>query len=43
MSGSWHQDQFNAVNSIMDQGDEGFTGIEDSLNRTAWAYTRGSN
>ncbi|WP_434449293.1 hypothetical protein [Lentzea sp. E54] len=75
MSGSWHQDQFNAVNSLMDQGgnpagmfgvgpdgvggtaddedvdfhedvlnpNEGFTGIEDSLNRTAWAYTRGSN
>ncbi|GGU26878.1 hypothetical protein [Lentzea flava] len=75
MSGSWHQDQFNAVDSLMDQGgnpkgmfgvgpdgvggtaddidvdfqedvlnpNEGFTGIEDSLNRTAWAYTRGSN
>ncbi|MDX8034073.1 hypothetical protein SK803_27975 [Lentzea sp. BCCO 10_0856] len=22
---------------------EGFTGVEDTLNRTAWAYTRGSN
>lgn len=75
MSGSWHQDQFNALDSIMDQGgnpkgmfgvgpdgiggtaddldvdfhedvlnpNEGFTGIEDSLNRTAWAYTRGAN
>jgi hypothetical protein len=75
MSGSWHQDQFNALDSIMDQGgnpkgmfgvgpdsiggtaddidvdfqedvlnpNEGFSGIEDSLNRTAWAYTRGSN
>lgn len=75
MSGSWHQDQFNALDSLMDQGgnpkgmfgvgpdgvggtaddidvdfhedvlnpNEGFTGIEDSLNRTAWAYTRGSN
>ncbi|MEV6238180.1 hypothetical protein [Lentzea sp. NPDC051838] len=75
MSGSWHQDQFNALDSIMDQGgnpkgmfgvgpdgvggtaddldvdfqedvlnpNEGFTGVEDSLNRTAWAYTRGSN
>ncbi|SMD19351.1 hypothetical protein [Lentzea albidocapillata] len=75
MSGSWHQDQFNALDAIMDQGgnpkgmfgvgpdgiggtaddidvdfhedvlnpNEGFTGIEDSLNRTAWAYTRGAN
>lgn len=75
MSGSWHQDQFNALDSIMDQGgnpkgmfgvgpdgvggtaddidvdfqedvlnpNEGFTGLEDSLNRTAWAYTRGAN
>ncbi|GHH47984.1 hypothetical protein [Lentzea cavernae] len=75
MSGSWHQDQFNALDAIMDQGGnpkgmfgvgpdaiggtaddvdvdfhedvlnpgEGFTGIEDSLNRTAWAYTRGAN
>ncbi|GAB2859692.1 hypothetical protein GCM10027200_70110 [Lentzea nigeriaca] len=25
------------------QPNEGFTGIEDSLNRTAWAYTRGGN
>ncbi|MDT7788182.1 MAG: hypothetical protein QOF58_6601, partial [Pseudonocardiales bacterium] len=22
---------------------EGFTGLEDSLNRTAWAYTRGNS
>ncbi|SDP20545.1 hypothetical protein [Lentzea jiangxiensis] len=75
MSGSWHQDQFNALDSLMDQGGnpkgmfgvgpdgvggtaddvdvdfhedvlnpgEGFTGIEDSLNRTAWAYVRGAN
>ncbi|WP_330270520.1 hypothetical protein OG205_25075 [Lentzea sp. NBC_00516] len=75
MSGSWHQDQFNALDAIMDQGgnpkgmfgvgpdavggtaddidvdfhedvlnpNEGFTGIEDSLNRTAWAYVRGNN
>ncbi|MFJ8963230.1 hypothetical protein ACIRG5_27970 [Lentzea sp. NPDC102401] len=75
MSGSWHQDQFNALDAIMDQGgnpkgmfgvgpdaiggtaddidvdfhedvlnpSEGFTGIEDSLNRTAWAYVRGNN
>ncbi|PWK80785.1 hypothetical protein C8D88_12263 [Lentzea atacamensis] len=75
MSGSWHQDQFNALDSIMDQGGnpkgmfgvgpdgiggtaddidvdvtedvlnpgEGFTGIEDTVNRTAWAYTRGAN
>ncbi|MDX3662776.1 hypothetical protein PV646_36210 [Streptomyces sp. ID05-26A] len=75
MSGSWHQDQFNALDAIMDQGgnpkgmfgvgpdaiggtaddvdvdfhedvlnpNEGFTGIEDSLNRTAWAYVRGAN
>ena len=75
MSGSWHQDQFNALDTIMDQGGnpkgmfgvgpdavggtaddvdvdfhedvlnpgEGFTGIEDSLNRTAWAYVRGAN
>ncbi|WP_439663802.1 hypothetical protein ACSHWB_21575 [Lentzea sp. HUAS TT2] len=75
MSGSWHQDQFNALDTIMDQGgnpkgmfgvgpdgiggtpddvdvdfhedvlnpNEGFTGIEDTLNRTAWAYVRGAN
>jgi hypothetical protein len=75
MSGSWHQDQFNALDTIMDQGgnpkgmfgvgpdgvggtaddvdvdfhedvlnpNEGFTGIEDTLNRTAWAYTRGAS
>ncbi|MET9633357.1 hypothetical protein ABZX92_38450 [Lentzea sp. NPDC006480] len=75
MSGSWHQDQFNAVNSLMDQGgnprgmfgvgpdavggtaddvdvdyqedvlnpNEGFTGLEDAVNRTAWAYTRGNS
>ena len=75
MSGSWHTDQFNALDAIMDQGgnpkgmfgvgpdaiggtaddvdvdfhedvlnpNEGFTGLEDTLNRTAWGYTKGSN
>ncbi|MGI5502378.1 hypothetical protein [Lentzea sp. CA-135723] len=75
MSGSWHTDQFNALDAIMDQGgnpkgmfgvgpdavggtaddvdvdfhedvlnpNEGFTGLEDTLNRTAWGYTKGGN
>nr|WP_042193046.1 PPC domain-containing protein [Kibdelosporangium sp. MJ126-NF4]CEL20525.1 conserved hypothetical protein-putative adhesin [Kibdelosporangium sp. MJ126-NF4]CTQ89436.1 conserved hypothetical protein-putative adhesin [Kibdelosporangium sp. MJ126-NF4] len=72
LAGSWHQDQFNAVPSLMDQGgnpkqvfgvgpdgiggtaddadvdfaedvfnpNENFSGHEDALNRTGWAFIR---
>ena len=75
LSGNWHQDQFNSVASLMDQGGnpavmfgvgpdgvggtaddvdvdfaedvlnpgEGFAGVEDTVARTAWAYSRGAS
>ena len=52
LSGSWHTQATDDIANLMDQGgnptqmvgvgpDAQFTGTEDTLNRTAWAYSRG--